>query len=91
MTLEKGKVLALSGLVKNVDAKDVDAVPVISKFPILGELFKSRGFENDDTELVIFLSASLMEPEDGQSRGMIDKVEESYKKGTEILKPSLFD
>jgi len=91
VTLEKGKVLALSGLVNANDAKDVERVPVLGKFPVIGELFKSRRFANDDSELVIFLSASLMEPEDETSREMIRSVEDRYQKGDALLKPSLFD
>jgi pilus assembly protein CpaC len=91
VTMEKGKILALSGLVNSKDAKDVERVPVLGKFPVIGELFKSRGFANDDTELVIFLSASLMLPGDENSQKMIRSVEDRYKKGDELLKPSLFD
>jgi pilus assembly protein CpaC len=91
VTLEKGKILALSGLVNSKDAKDVERVPVLGKFPVIGELFKSRGFGNEDTELVIFLSTSLMLPGDQESEKMIRSVEDRYKKGDELLKPNLFD
>jgi len=91
VTLEKGKVLALSGLVNSKDAKDVERVPVLGKFPVIGELFKSRSFANDDTELVIFLSASLMEAEGEESQEMIQAVEDYYQEGDELLKPKFFD
>jgi len=91
VTLERGKVLALSGLVNSKDGKDVERVPVLGKFPVIGELFKSRSFLNDETELVIFLSASSMEAEDENSRKMIDSVEDRYKQGNQLIKPSLLD
>ena len=91
VTMEEGKVLALSGLVKSTDAKDVEKVPVIGNFPILGELFKSRNFTNDDTELVIFLSASLMDAGGEESGSIIRPVKERYDKGDKILKPHLYD
>lgn len=91
VTLGRGKVLTLSGLVNQSDAKDVDRMPVIGNFPILGELFKSRDFSDDDSELVIFLSAELMTPETSQNLDMIKSAEERFKKGDEKLKPHVFD
>jgi len=91
VTLDKDKVLVLSGLVDQSDAKVVDKVPVIGNFPILGELFKSREFTNEDTELLIFLTARLMSPEAETNREMLRGVEERYDKIGEKLGPDLFD
>jgi len=91
VTMDKDKVLVLSGLVNTKDAKSVDKVPVIGNFPILGELFKSRDFANDNTELVIFLTARLMSPESEMNRQILRGVEERYEKIGEQLKPELFD
>ncbi len=91
VTLEENKVLALSGLVNQTDSKDVERMPVIGNFPILGELFKSRHFNNDDTELVIFLSARLMKPESDLNKEMIEAVQQKYENSDENLSPLLFD
>ena len=91
VTLDKDKVLTLSGLVSETNAKDVDKVPVIGNFPILGELFKSRSFNNDDTELVIFLTAHPMRPESETNQEMIDGIQEKYDKLDDKLLPHLSD
>ena len=91
VTLDRDKVLVLSGLVDQQDAKAVDKVPIIGNFPILGELFKSRGFTNRDTEMVIFLTASLMTPESETNLEMLQRIEGGYDAIGEKLKPSLFD
>ena len=91
VTLSKGQVLALSGLVNQKDSKDMDRMPVISNFPILGELFKSRNFLNDDTELVIFLAAELLSPEIEANQQQIKTIQEKYEKGREKTEPKLFD
>jgi pilus assembly protein CpaC len=51
-----GETVMLSGLVKNDMAKDVAKVPLLGQIPVLGELFKSRSFREDRTELAIFIT-----------------------------------
>jgi len=91
VTLDKDKVLVLSGLVKQQDAKAVSKVPVIGNFPILGELFKSRDFTNQDSELVIFLTASLMSPESETNREILRDIERRYDAVGEKMKLDVFD
>lgn len=43
----------LSGLVKAKDIKKVEKIPIIGSIPILGELFKSRQFQDENSELWI--------------------------------------
>lgn len=51
-----GGTVMLSGLVKNEMAKDISKVPLLGQIPILGELFKSRSFRENQTELAIFIT-----------------------------------
>lgn len=51
-----GGTVMLSGLVKNEAAKDISKVPLLGQLPILGELFKSRSFRENQTELAIFIT-----------------------------------
>jgi pilus assembly protein CpaC len=53
-----GETVMLSGLLKNEMAKDVTKVPLLGQIPILGELFKSRSFRENKTELAIFITPS---------------------------------
>ncbi len=91
VTLDKDKVLVLSGLVDQVDAKGVDKVPVIGSFPVLGELFKSRDFTNQNSELVIFLTANLMSPEAQRNREMLQDIERRYDAVGEKIELDAFD
>lgn len=59
-TLPGGTVM-LSGLVKSEMAKDVAKLPLLGQIPILGELFKSRKFRENQTELAIFITPSKAE------------------------------
>ena len=51
----------LSGLVKSDMAKDVAKVPVLGQIPILGELFKSRNFRENKSELAIFITPAELQ------------------------------
>jgi pilus assembly protein CpaC len=56
-----GSTVMLSGLVKSETAKDVARVPLLGQIPILGELFKSRSFRENQSELAIFITPSDMQ------------------------------
>jgi len=51
-----GETVMLSGLVKSEMAKDVAKVPLLGQIPVIGELFKSRSFRENQTELAIFIT-----------------------------------
>ena len=51
-----GGTVMLSGLIKSEMAKDVAKVPLVGQIPLLGELFKSRSFRENKSELAIFIT-----------------------------------
>jgi pilus assembly protein CpaC len=51
-----GETVMLSGLVKSEMAKDIAKVPLLGQIPVIGELFKSRNFRENRTELAIFIT-----------------------------------
>lgn len=51
-----GETVMLSGLVKSEMAKDVARVPLLGQIPVIGELFKSRSFRENQSELAIFVT-----------------------------------
>ncbi len=55
-----GETVMLSGLVKSDMAKDVAKVPLLGQVPVIGELFKSRSFRENRTELAIFITPSVV-------------------------------
>ncbi|MDP3143635.1 MAG: TonB family protein [Candidatus Omnitrophota bacterium] len=58
--MHDGETVFMAGLIKNDEADTVSRVPAISKVPILGALFKSKDFSNNQTELVITLTPSII-------------------------------
>lgn len=59
LVLKEGDIIALGGLITNAKRRQTSRVPVLSQIPILGSLFQSRRFENNESELAIFLTPSI--------------------------------
>ena len=59
--LREGETLVIGGLIQNEISEVVAEVPLLSSIPIFGELFRSRRFTNDETELVIFLTPYILD------------------------------
>jgi pilus assembly protein CpaC len=60
--LPSGGSFAVAGLMQHVSKQVIDGFPGVKDLPVLGALFRSRDFENDETELVVLVSAYLVEP-----------------------------
>jgi pilus assembly protein CpaC len=59
VTMHEGDTLVLGGLITNEARKQTSKVPILGDLPILGSLFRSKRFENNETELAIFLSPHI--------------------------------
>lgn len=60
--LPSGGSFAIAGLMQHNTKQVVDGFPGVKDLPVLGALFRSRDFENDETELVVLVSAYLASP-----------------------------
>jgi len=60
--LRDGQSFAVAGLLRN-DFKDtVRQIPILGTLPIIGTLFRSTGFQKDQTELVMIVTPRLVKP-----------------------------
>jgi type IV pilus assembly protein PilQ len=59
--MKNGETMVIGGLIGVVDSETVRKVPLLSSIPLLGELFKSSTKSKTDTEVIIFLTASIVE------------------------------
>ncbi len=55
-----GAQIALGGLIREEEVRTLQQVPILSRIPILGELFKSRRRSTAQNELVIFLKPEII-------------------------------
>ena len=62
LELRDGQTFALAGLIQNDFRDTVNRVPLLGRIPILGALFRSSGFERQETELVILVTPRIVRP-----------------------------
>ena len=60
--LPSGGSFAVAGLMQHTSKQQIDAFPGLKDMPILGALFRSRDFQNNETELVVIVTAYLVKP-----------------------------
>jgi pilus assembly protein CpaC len=58
--------LVIGGLLQHQDAELVQKVPVLGDLPILGPLFRSKSFQSQETDLVVFVTPTLAVPVSGK-------------------------
>ncbi|MFZ5930712.1 MAG: type II and III secretion system protein family protein [Pseudomonadota bacterium] len=58
--LPSGGSLVIAGLLQNDIQKSIDGIPGLKDIPILGSLFRSSDFQNNETELVIVVTPYLV-------------------------------
>ena len=62
LELRDGESLALAGLIQSDFTDTVRGVPLLSKIPIIGALFRSTNFNRAETELVIVVTPRIIRP-----------------------------
>ena len=60
--LPSGGSLVIGGLLQQQTKQTIDAFPGLKDLPVLGALFRSRDFQNNETELVVMVTAYLVDP-----------------------------
>ncbi len=60
--LPSGGSMMLAGLIQSRSRQSIDQLPGLKKLPILGALFQSRDFLNEETELVVIITPYLVDP-----------------------------
>ncbi|CAM3070721.1 type II secretion system protein GspD [Rariglobus hedericola] len=62
MILKDGQTAAIGGLMDTKNTKTDTKVPILGDIPVLGNLFKSKSDQKVETNLIIFITASILEP-----------------------------
>ena len=60
--MASGGSIMIAGLIQSGTADNLNGLPGISDIPILGELFKSKSFQRDESELLIMVTPYLVKP-----------------------------
>jgi pilus assembly protein CpaC len=60
--LRDGQSFAIAGLFQTRSVRDLQQVPWVGSVPVLGALFRSSSYQNNETDLVIIVTAHLVQP-----------------------------
>lgn len=63
LRVKSGDTVVIGGLYKNEELEKIQQIPLLSRIPILGELFKSRKKTKAASQVIISLSLKLVGPE----------------------------
>ncbi len=90
VNMREGETLVLAELLSNEQTKLVNKVPFFGQIPVFGELFKSREFQDKNTDFLIFITPTIIQPGTIEQKQIRD-MERKYKRAGRQLKPSLID
>ena len=62
--MTSGSSMMIAGLLQSNVKQSLAALPGLTTLPIIGALFRSRDFENDETEMVIIITPYVVRPGD---------------------------
>ena len=96
--LRDGQSFALAGLLDNSESTTLSKVPGVGDIPILGNLFRSKQFQKNESELMFIVTAQLVKPVNRDDLPAIPNVENLKNgsllgvepKGTGVVGPSGF-
>ena len=60
--LADGQSFVLAGLIDNRISKQVSKIPLLGDIPVLGTLFRSTRYQNNETELMVVVTARIVRP-----------------------------
>lgn len=91
VTVRHGETIVLSGVFNHDQQKTVGKFPLLGHIPILGELFKSRRFQETKSELVIFVTPRIVNPDTERIRKTISDIKTRYKQAKGQVNFNIFD
>ena len=81
--LRDGQSFALAGLLDNNESQTLSKVPGIGDIPIIGNLFKSKSFQKNESELMFIVTAQIVRPVNRDDLPVMPNVE-NLKKGSPL-------
>ncbi|MHB1641476.1 MAG: type II and III secretion system protein family protein [Acidithiobacillus sp.] len=71
VNVHSGQTIVLSGLIHATGANSINKLPWLGDIPILGTLFRDTQFQHNQSELVIFVTPEVINPNSPVNRAMI--------------------
>ena len=87
IALASGQTMAIGGLIANDITRDVNKFPFLGDLPVLGQLFRSTSFIKGETELIILVTPTIVDPQ-ALVPPMSKELKEHMNQNPFIQKPS---
>jgi len=91
MNVKQGQTMVISGLINSSTSKDVEKLPGLGHIPILGELFKSRSFRSEESELLILVTPHIINPRHKINVRLLKRAANIQKESNLAIKARLLD
>ena len=79
VNLVEGQTLVIAGMLSNEISGSVDKIPALGDLPVLGQLFRSRRFQDRETEMVVLITPRLQEDVTGADLEQAQRLGERYR------------
>ena len=73
LVVEDGQEFAIAGLFKKETIENISKFPILGDIPILGALFKSKNFKNNQSDLVIIVRPHIIKPNEKAKKNHKDE------------------
>ncbi|MBK4733734.1 pilus assembly protein N-terminal domain-containing protein [Noviherbaspirillum pedocola] len=82
--VKSGETIVLGGLLSRETSTDIDKVPLLGDLPVLGPLFRSKRFQNKETELVVFVTPTVV---DSQTPELAERITSTKRRLEQTMGP----
>jgi len=91
VTVREGETIVLSGLFTNEESQAIQRFPLLGHIPIIGELFKSREFREERSNLVVFVTPHVVTPQAPRVQRAIRNIQRLYREAEGQVNWGLLD
>jgi pilus assembly protein CpaC len=76
--LQNGQTFAIAGLLNNTISSSLQKIPGIGDIPVLGNLFKSRAANKEQTELVVMITPEIVSRNSSGATSTLPRISEPF-------------
>ena len=87
--VKRNESLIISGLFNNEEERVKTGIPFLVRLPIIGEIFSSSRFQRNETELIVVVTPTLVDPMRPRPRDVLRFAPDTVLPAREALEPRL--
>ncbi|MGL4312630.1 MAG: secretin N-terminal domain-containing protein, partial [Sphingomonas sp.] len=84
LTAGDGQIMAIGGLLNDDERRTIQAIPLLSEIPLIGELFRSRSRARTNTNLMVFIRPTILR--DGADAAAMTARRYNYVRNAQLLR-----